>query len=296
MPEMKKPQLHLLTIIFASVLFSASLQAQDKSPVRSSILLQYVSINEERTLQATLTYSGATGDVPLKGAEIVFRGIDKTNPLGTVSTDENGIARYTFGANAKLFDEKSGSGQFSSEFKGKDTIDASSAEISIKEVTLEMTLSLVDTVKTINIAAYTLDNGVKVPVKAEVVNVFVPRMFSNLPVADVTLDEKGTARLEFPSDIPGDKEGNLPIVARFTENPVFGTVGRSITEKWGVPNTYSFPAAHRALWTKTPPRWMIITLSVLLTGVWGHYMFAVISLILIRIDAKRKKAKDEYKL
>jgi hypothetical protein len=85
-------------------------------------------------------------------------------------------------------------------------------------------------------------------------------------------------------------------VARFTEHPVFGTVERRITEKWGIPTSYSVPAVHRALWTKTPPMWMIITLSVLLTGVWGHYMFAVISLILIKIDAKKKKANDESRL
>jgi hypothetical protein len=85
-------------------------------------------------------------------------------------------------------------------------------------------------------------------------------------------------------------------VARFLEHPSFGTVERKVTEKWGTVNSFSVPVIHRALWTKTAPMWMIITLSVLLTGVWGHYMFAIISLILIRIDAKRKKAKDEYKL
>jgi hypothetical protein len=37
-------------------------------------------------------------------------------------------------------------------------------------------------------------------------------------------------------------------------------------------------------------------LSILLTGVWGHYLFAIISLFLIKREAKRKKARDEYKL
>jgi hypothetical protein len=39
---------------------------------------------------------------------------------------------------------------------------------------------------------------------------------------------------------------------------------------------------------------MIYTLSVLLAGVWGHYLFAIISLIRIRIDAKRQEALDNY--
>jgi hypothetical protein len=36
---------------------------------------------------------------------------------------------------------------------------------------------------------------------------------------------------------------------------------------------------------------MIYTLSVLLSGVWGHYLFAIISLIRIRINAKKKKVE-----
>jgi hypothetical protein len=37
--------------------------------------------------------------------------------------------------------------------------------------------------------------------------------------------------------------------------------------------------------------WMIITLSILLMGVWGHYFFAIISLIRIKIEAKREKQR-----
>jgi hypothetical protein len=293
---MKKLHNYLLIFISVFTLVSASSFSQVKTTVRPSLLLQYVKINETGTLQAKLTYSGETGELPVKGVQIGFFYNGKSNPLGEAMTDENGTAVYTINADTMLPLDENGAWKFASEFKGIDSIDAASAEISIKDVTLEVTLSLVDSVKTITVTAYTSEKGNRIPVKNEIVNVFVPRMFSNLTVADATLDGNGTAKIEFPSDIPGDKEGNLPIVARFTEHPVFGTVGRSITEKWGVPNSYSFPEAHRALWTKTPPRWMIITLSILLTGVWGHYMFAVISLILIRIDAKRKKAKDEYKL
>jgi hypothetical protein len=295
MTTIQKPAAYLLTFISVLIFLPATLFSQAKANIRPSLVLQYVKINERGTLQAKLSYSGETGDLPLKGKQISF--FDKGNAklLGDVPTDENGSAICTIEENTKLADEK-GSWKFSSEFRGQDTIDAASAEILIKDVTLEMTLSLVDSVKTVALAAYTYEMGKKLPVKGEVVNVFVPRMFSNLKVSDATLDANGTAKIEFPSDIPGDNEGNLPVVARFTEHPAFGTVERRMTEKWGTSSNNSVPMVHRALWTKTPPMWMIITLSVLLIGVWGHYMFAVISLILIKIDSKRKKANDEYKL
>jgi hypothetical protein len=40
---------------------------------------------------------------------------------------------------------------------------------------------------------------------------------------------------------------------------------------------------------------MIYTLTILLSGVWGHYLFAIISLIRIKMEAKRK-ARKEYKI
>ena len=132
-------------------------------------------------------------------------------------------------------------------------------------------------------------NGKKSPVAGEMLVLYVPRIFSMLPVAEITLDDNGSAAVEFPSDIPGDKEGNITLIARFDEHMTFGNVEKRETVKWGIPTDYSIPKTHRALWTKTPPWWMIITLSILLTGVWGHYMFAVISLIRIKIDAKKNK-------
>ena len=60
---------------------------------------------------------------------------------------------------------------------------------------------------------------------------------------------------------------------------------------WGTPTDYSVPVSHRALWTKTAPKWMIYTLSILLAGVWGHYLFAIISLIRIKREADYKNLK-----
>jgi hypothetical protein len=184
---------------------------------------------------------------------------------------------------------------FSSEFKGNDTVEAGTSEITVKDVRLEMLLSVADSIKTITVNAFTSESGKEKPVSGEAVKIYVPRMFSLLPVGELTLDESGTASVEFPSDLPGDKEGNLTLIAKFEENPTFGNVEKRQTLTWGVPTNYSVPLTHRALWTKTAPKWMIYTLSVLLAGVWGHYLFALISLIRIRIDAKKEEAKNDYR-
>jgi hypothetical protein len=170
-----------------------------------------------------------------------------------------------------------------------------SAESAFKEVVMNMTLTEVDSIKTVTVTAHTIDNGKEVPVAGETVTVFVPRMFSNLIIAELSLDEAGTASTEFPSDLPGGKDGNLTIVAAFIDNSTYGNIEKREIKHWGIPTDY-LPASHRALWTQRAPGWMIYTLSVLLAGVWGHYLFAVISLIRIKINADRLKAKAEYKL
>ena len=49
-------------------------------------------------------------------------------------------------------------------------------------------------------------------------------MFSLLQIGEITLDDNGTGTLEFPSDLPGDKDGNITIITKFEENATFGNV------------------------------------------------------------------------
>lgn len=169
------------------------------------------------------------------------------------------------------------------------------SESTFKDVNLNMTFSEVDSIKTVTVTATTTENGKEVPVTGETVSVYVPRMFSNLSIGELTLDETGTASIEFPSDIPGGKQGDLIIVAAFVNSSTYGNVEKSETKHWGIPTDY-LPTSHRALWTQRAPTWMIYTLSILLSGVWGHYIFAVISLIRIKRNADREKAKAEFRL
>jgi len=184
---------------------------------------------------------------------------------------------------------------FSSEFTGNDTINGETSEVTVRDMRLEMALTEADSIKTVTLNAFTTEGGKEIPVSGEAVTVYVPRMFSLLPVGELTLDDAGSATMEFPSDLPGDKEGNLVIIAKIAENATYGNLEKRETIKWGLPIDYSVPVTHRALWTTIAPRWMIYSLSVLLAGVWGHYLFAIISLIRIKIDATRK-AKEEYRV
>lgn len=288
---MKNRSSVIIAVLSFILMVSFPLLSQEKTPVSPYIQLQYFkNTDDTRLLQTTLTYSLNRMEIPLPGMEISFfsEAVGK-ELLGTALTNDKGVAglELTKVVNFPLNGE--GFWTFSTEFKGNDTIETGNSELTIKDVKLEMTLLEVDTIRTISLKAVTSKNKKDIPVSGETVIIYVPRMFSLLPVGEVSLDENGTASLEFPADIPGDREGNLTIISKFEEHPEFGNVEVKVVKKWGVPASKSAPITHRALWTKTAPRWMIITLSILLTGVWGHYLFSIISLIRIKRESKKRK-------
>jgi len=284
----------LLSLFSLNSIFSYS---QEKSKISPYIQLQYFKDNDENSfLKTTLTYSKNRMELPLPGMKIIFySGPEKKSRLAEIITDDKGVAIYDLKHESDFLIDKNGLWPFRSVFDGNDTIESGLSELLIRDVTLTMTLTEIDSIKTIGLNAKKMEKGKEIPVSGDKVTLYVPRMFSLLPIGEATLDESGSAAVEFPASLPGDKEGNVTIIARFEEHAEFGNIEKKSTLKWGLPSTYSVPAGHRALWTKTAPRWMIYTLSILLSGVWGHYLFALISLIRIRIEAK-KKAKEEYRV
>jgi hypothetical protein len=292
---MKKKVIYTILLLSLLPVYSVHLFSQEATLISPYIQLQYFkNSDDQRILQITLTYSRNRMELAIPGMEIsFFTGGNQKELVATVLTDNRGIARMELSTEMKLNADRDGMWAFSSEFKGNDTIEAGTSEITVKDVKLEMVLTEIDSIKTITVNAFVNENGTEKPVSGEAIKVYVPRMFSLLQISELKLDEAGTANVEFPSDLPGDKDGNVTIIAKFEENMTFGNVEKRETIKWGLSTDYSVPKTHRALWTKTAPRWMIYTLSVLLTGVWGHYLYAIISLIRIRKDAKNQKVENK---
>ena len=285
-------------ILFVSLLPFLSLQvrSQETAKIKPYVTLQYFKeTDSKRILQTTLTYSKNRMELPLPAMEIAFySGADNKVLLAKSNTNDKGIARFELSDDMKP-EIVDGMWAFSSEFIGNDTIRGETSEVTVRDMRLEMSLTEADSTKTVTLNAFTMEGGKETPVSGETVTIYVPRMFSLLPVAELTLDDAGSATIEFPSDLPGDKEGNLVIIAKIAENATYGNIEKRETIKWGLPIDYSVPVTHRALWTKIAPRWMIYSLSVLLAGVWGHYLFAIISLMRIKMNATRK-AKEEYRV
>ena len=295
---MKKNIIYIILLLSLLSVLSVDLFSQEVAVISPYVTLQYFkNTDDQRILRTILTYSMNRMELPIPGMEISFyTGIDEMELLGTAVTDVKGVAQMELSNDMELKTGADGMWAFSSEYKGNDTIEAGTSEVTVKDVMLELALSEIDSIRTITVNAFVIERGKEKPVPDEIVMIYVPRMFSLLPISELTLDEAGTASFEFPADLPGDIDGNVTIIARFEENYTFGNVEKKETLRWGLPTDYFIPSTHRALWTKTAPKWMIYTLSVLLVGVWGHYLFALISLIRIKREANRQKAKEEFRL
>jgi mono/diheme cytochrome c family protein len=101
-------------------------------------------------------------------------------------------------------------------------------------------------------------NDKEMPVRDVVVKLFVKRTFGNLMIGQSNTGPDGKTRIKFPQDIPGDKEGNLELIA------VAGTGGKQITvkqqEKIGLAINPPQLLDQRAWWNvrSMAPLWLVI--------------------------------------
>ncbi len=282
----------LVSIIFTLACLS-SLSAQDveEPEILSPYMeFQYLKNTEEqRILEAKIFLAGELGLIPIEGLPVSFyTNMEVPELLGEVLTNEKGIARYIISDDMMLPVDEDNNWWFYAEFEGNEQYEMTMEEISLIDVNLDMSIEETEDRKMIYLEAYTVQNGEKVPVSDEDIYIFVPRMFSLLSVAEGYFID-GEAEVEFPDDVPGDEEGNLTVIGRFNDHWQFANVEKRIETKWGVPASHEVAESHRALWTQIAPRWMIVSLTIMLIGVWGHYLFAIISMIRIKRVGKKSK-------
>src|SRR4051794_32957454 len=79
-------------------------------------------------------------------------------------------------------------------------------------------------------------SGKDTAVKSVDVHFYVYRSFGLLPIEgdNLTTDESGEATVDFPNDIPGDKSGNVTVIAKVEDNDELGNLETRKTVQWGV--------------------------------------------------------------
>ena len=274
-------------LLFLPILLSAQESVERESPTLDFVYLK--KDDGSKLLTATLTIFRNRIIYPVSGDKISFcLGTDSVTAVVNTNSDGKAYLLIQPGANLPL--DKEGFTRCQVKYEGNDTLEPAESSLSVRDAVLKMKLDIIDSIKTVSLWAFRKGTGHdNIPLAGEPVHVYVSRMLSLLKIGEGTFDDQGSFTLEFPADLPGDAEGNVLVIARIEENEQFANIETSSNHNWGVPSMHGYSGSHRALWTPIAPMWMIVTLTVLLLGVWGHYIYVIIQLILIKRESKKLK-------
>jgi hypothetical protein len=110
----------------------------------------------------------------------------------------------------------------------------------------------------------------------------VRRTFGNLVIGTDTTMDDGTAQTKFPQGLPGGATGQLQLLADVKPTDRYGAAHADMVIGGGVvvpPVADPFP---RTFWAPHAPLWLILSITVLLGGVWSTYLFVVSQVLAIR--------------
>jgi len=296
---MKTTGLSRLIILASFIAFGLSgIGAETKkdtmAPITPSISLTYLGrSNDTIILTANLFVKNDQGFFALKNASIQFKASagNDTRTVGKSVTDEEGNAVLKIYTKSVLPKDKEGKTVFIADFAGKGKYEPVSESVTAKQAKLTVTFSKIDSLRYILVRAEQVEaDGTLRPAGKINVTLSVPRLFTPLKIGEVELGEDGTGKVEYPGNIVGDSLGNILVIAKIEDNDLFGNIQGQSSITWGIPKQYYLAEMPtRELWTPIAPLWMIVTLVIMLTGVWAHYFYAIIQLIMIRRSSKQNK-------
>jgi hypothetical protein len=279
----------LISIIF---LFGIQLFGQDKDVYMTFITWKYT--DNSRALVATLTTDGEEEEIPAQNVRVNFYAVSDTGEIyiDHISSNDKGIAKFVLPEGLYVPKNEEGYMEFIARTEEDDIYLMAEESLQVKDVRIDFSFEMIDSVKSIRYHGIILGaEGEEMPLADDDVYFYVPRMFSDLKIADGWFEEDGQGTAEFPTDIIGDTLGNIEVIARIEEHWDYGFVEKRHTIDWAIPNHMIYAEGpSRELWTPIAPVWMIVTLIIMLIGVWGHYFYAMYQLYMIkRLSKKAKK-------
>ncbi|MGB5434862.1 MAG: hypothetical protein WBM98_03145 [Maribacter sp.] len=226
--------------------------------------------------------------IPVYEAEIEFLNTldGEEVSLGKSKTSKEGIATLILPDNQSYLTDGEGNMNLVARFNGSETLDGEEEEISVKNLLMDMDLTVIDSVRSVVVKAYVLDSlGSKSPVEETDIVIAVEGMLSKMTIGEGTIED-GEFILEMPNDIPGNSNGDLTVYSIIAENDEFGDVIQKKTANWGIIKAQSQKDAN-TLWSEAAPIWMYLVLTILLVGVWANYVYTIINLFKIRKEGKQ---------
>lgn len=289
--------------ILTFLINTASLSQSTRNKLKTRMSLTYYNGSDNsRSLNANIYAVKDRERVPAVNEKVYFfvGDIADNNILDSIITDADGLSQYVFPDDYKFPIDEERKVSYSAQFNGNKSFVKKSAQINVKEIFMELFLSEINSEKTVSVRGYELGiDGEMVPIENADVSFYIPRLFNDQIIGESEFNE-GKSRIEFPENIAGDTIGNISIIARIEDHDMYGNVERKVANfRWGTNApieedkslmTIQISIPTRALWHTNAPLWMIITLIILLVGVWGHYIYVIFNLFKMKNLSRKKKS------
>lgn len=289
----------ILLIVFLAGMVQSFAQNNAETPEPATTVLRFTctsTSDDSIQLKSTITVKRDEGNTNLANAPVTFYSIEENGDLiiGEAKTDVHGVAKLKIPARNTYARNDQQMLTIKAMYAGNDKYEASDGEFGLKPAKLKVSFYEEDSIRYVKVEGTQLNaDGTESPLGETDVVISVPKMFSMLKIAEVSLDTEGVGSAEFPRDIIGDSLGNLTVVASIEENDIFGNIQGSTDNNWGLHKYLISPdRPSRELWTPIAPLWMIITLIIMLLGVWGHYVYAMVQLFMINKSSKLPKKES----
>ncbi len=279
----------ILGLMIISVALSLQVYSQDE-PQRTYMKFSYLKKTDgSKYLKASLSYKADRKFVPYQGGDVVFyEGEEEDEHIGKAITDSKGEAILLLPEDIEA--DSIGVFYFSAKFKGNDVLKRASKSLSCRDAYLELKFNQESEGRTIDVSAYELVNEEKVEISDLEVSISVPTLFGDMILGKGDMED-GMCQIGFPEDLPGDSMGNLEIIAKITDSEEFGNVEWRERIPWGatrVPTEVEESGSKGKLWTYNAPLWMVITMIILMTGVWSHFGYVIYKMYKINKEGKAK--------
>ena len=221
--------------------------------------------------------------IPIYDAEIKFFNVlnNTETLLGISKTSQEGIAAITLPENHEYLVDEEGNINLIARFEGSESLAEEETEITVKNLHVALALVEIDSVRTIQVNAFTIDSsGVKIKVNETDIVVSMEAMLSKMTLAEGTIED-GEFEFKFLDDIPGDVNGDITVYAIIEDHDEFGDVIQKKTINWGSLKEQAEIEKY-ALWASLAPIWMYVVLTIMLVGVWANYAYTILNLYIIK--------------
>ncbi len=287
---MKLLNKHLYCLLGILLIAAGALPAQEEKPTLLMDIMYHAENNQVPYVHIFAKSKIEKKFLPAAGVAIkIYLGEEAApNLLGTVTTDKFGQATVSFPIAVKPYWDTASQFKLLATSVADKKYASASNEAFFTKARITLDTLWADGVRSVVATVVAKQGNEWKPVKEVETKMIIKRMAGNLSVGDketYATDSIGQATAEFmKTGMPGDKEGNIILVAKTEDNELYGSISVEKKVSWGVSIAPGNTFNKRTLFATggKSPLWLLFLAGIIALSVWSVIIYLIFSIIKIR--------------